>query len=959
MKKLNRSTSATAQTFKYSAVAVAVLGLAQIAHAQTATTDSGELVVTGFRAALAGALSKKKEESGVVDVIKAEDIGKFPDSNLAESLQRIPGIAIIREGGEGRSISVRGLNPDFTRVRINGMEALASWGNQDGPSRSRGFDFNIFASELFSEIMVRKTSSADVDEGSLGATVDLRAARPFDFKSKNGPVAMVSSKAVYNDGSGSTNPRTAFLLSNLNEDKTFGFLFSGALSKTNTLEAGFDTVRWSDPTMVSGSSSLPGFAVTAPYAATGTTANTVNATDYSQNKYFPRIPRYGQFANKQDRTGLTASFQAKPTQDTTVTLDMMYSKLDGQRFENWLEALSFSRKGTAGIGGTSIVSAAYDAKNNLVSGVFNGVDIRTESRLDALSSTFKQPTLNLEHYFNDDLKLSATYGRATNEYRNPTQITTSLDAYNVQGYSIDFSGNNRRPIIGYGNLDVRGFGNNNCATVGAGATCGFGFTQTNTTTGDPSLLRMRQMNVDNANDTAEVNLAWDLQPGKTKVLGGLSRKTFAYKSTEFRRNTAATGADNEAIPSIPGAEYTTMFSGYGKGVGVPGATPTAWLVPNFQALQTLWDFNGQVLSGMDNSNARANTSSVSEKDNGIYGMVDFKEKINGMTLRGNLGARYVTTDLSVTGYTKPSTTSPVTEYTVTNSYNDTLPSMNLALSPTDDIVVRVGAAKVMARPGLTNMNPAGSYTSTTNTLSSGNPFLKPYRAKSYDLGAEYYFDKRGMLGAGLFRKNIDSYIQSLLTQTTWSAMGLDPTKFTTATLASDAVWTKTSINTPGGKLDGIELNYQQPFNFLEGIGRNFGSLVSYTKVNSKINYVNTSTTAGTTYIVDNLLGMSPNTWAATLYYEDDTIMGRLSVTSRASVVTAINPGNNNDILGRNPYKTLDASFSYKWDKQLSLTLEAVNLTNASDDQFVGRDRNNVYRNMVTGRIVMAGARYNF
>ena len=950
MKKLKSTTSAKSQSFKYSAVAVAVLGLAQMAHAQTATTDSGELVVTGFRAALAGALSKKKEESGVVDVIKAEDIGKFPDSNLAESLQRIPGVAIIREGGEGRSISVRGLNPDFTRVRINGMEALASWGNQDGPSRSRGFDFNIFASELFSEIMVRKTPSADVDEGSLGATVDLRAARPFDFKSKNGPVAMLSSKAVYNDGAGKTNPRTAFLFSNVNEDRTFGYLFSGAVSKTNTLEAGFDTVRWSDPTMVSGSTAAPGFVNT----GLGLAANTLNAADPTQNKLFPRIPRYGQFANEQNRTGLTASFQAKPSQDTTVTLDLMYSKLDGNRFENWLEALSFSRKGTAGIGGTSVVSADYDAKNNLVSGVFNGVDIRTESRLDQLTSTFKQPTLSLEHYFNDDLKLSATLGRATNEYRNPVQITTSLDAYNVQGYSIDFSGDNRRPVIGYGNLNVGTFGNNNCAAV---ASCGLGFNQTNTTIGDASLLRMRQMNVDNSNDTAEVNLAWDLQPGKTKVLGGLSRKSFSYKSTEFRRSTAATGADNDVIPSVPTGDYTTMFSGYGKGVGVPGATPTAWLVPNFQALQSFWDFNGQALSGLDNTNARANTSSVTEKDNGVYGMVDFKEKIGGMTLRGNAGLRYVTTNLSVTGFTKPGTT--VQEYTVNHNYSDTLPSLNLALSPSDDVVLRMGAAKVMARPGLTNMNPAGSYSSTTNQLTSGNPFLQPFRAKTYDLGAEYYFSKRGMLGVGLFRKDIDSYIQSLLTQTTWGAMGLDPTKFTTATLSSDSVWTKTSINTPGGKLDGIELNYQQPFTFLEGIGRNFGSLMSYTKVNSKLSYVNTSTTAGTTYIVDNLLGMSPNTWSATLYYEDDVVMGRLSVTSRASVVTAINPGNNNDILGRNPYKTLDASFSYKWDKNLTLTLEGVNLTNARDDQFVGRDRNNVYRNMVTGRVVMAGARYSF
>ena len=952
MKNTHKSST---RLFQYTAVALASAAMVHSAVAQEskAAEPSSELVVTGFRAALQGALNKKKEESGVVDVVKAEDIGKFPDSNLAESLQRIPGIAIIREGGEGRSISVRGLNPDFTRVRINGMEALASWGNQDGPSRSRGFDFNIFASELFSEIVVRKTASADVDEGSLGATVDLRAARPFDFKSKNGPVAMLSAKGVYNDGTGQTNPRGAFLFSNVNEDKTLGFLFSGAFSKSSTVEAGFDTVRWSDPTMVSGGSSLPGFK-NSPATALGTAANTVSSTDFASNKYFPRIPRYGQFANDQDRVGLTASIQAKPSQDTTVTLDLMYSKLSGTRAENWLEALSFSRKGTAGIGGTSIVDAQYDAKNNLVYGKFNGVDVRTESRLDELSSTFKQPTLNLQHYFNDDLKLDATIGRASNVYLNPKQITTSLDAYDVQGYTIDFRGDNRRPAIGYGNLNVGQFGSNNCAAV---SVCGLGYT-TSTTAGDPSLLRMRQMNVENTNETADVNLTWDLQPGKTKLLGGVSRKTFGFKSTEFRRNTTATGADNETIPSAASADYTTLFSGYGKGVGVPGGTPTAWLVPNFQALSDYWNFAGQNMAGLDNSNARANTTSVTEKDNGIYAMVDFKEKINGMPLRGNVGVRYVTTDLSVTGYTKPSATAAVTEYTVTNRYSDTLPSLNLALSPTDDVVLRLGAAKVMARPGLTNMNPAGSYTSTTNTLKAGNPFLKPYRAKTYDLGAEYYFDKRGMLGVGVFRKDIDTYVQSLITQTSWTALGLDPTKFTTSA-TGDSVYTQTSINTPGGKLDGIELNYQQPFTFLEGIGRNFGTLMSYTKVNSKISYAASPSTVGTTYIVDNLLGMAPTTWAATLYYEDDVLMGRVSLTSRDGVVTQINPGNNNDILGRSPYKTLDASFSYKWDKQLTLTLEGVNLTNARDDQFVGRDRDNVYRNMVTGRVFMAGARYSF
>ena len=140
------------------------------------------VVVTGFRQSLQQAIGIKRNESAIVDAISAEDIADFPDLNLAESLQRIPGVSIDRVGGEGRQITVRGLGADFTRIRINGMEALATSGASDASgasNRGRGFDFNTFASDLFTELKVTKTSSASIDEGSLGATVDLRTARPL------------------------------------------------------------------------------------------------------------------------------------------------------------------------------------------------------------------------------------------------------------------------------------------------------------------------------------------------------------------------------------------------------------------------------------------------------------------------------------------------------------------------------------------------------------------------------------------------------------------------------------------------------------------------------------------------------------------------------------------------------------------------------------------------------------
>ncbi|RZL52671.1 MAG: TonB-dependent receptor, partial [Sphingomonas sp.] len=143
------------------------------------------MVVTGFRQSLNSALNLKRNETASIDAIKAEDIAEFPDLNLAESLQRIPGVTINRVNGEGRNISVRGLGPEYTRVRINGMEAIGTTGGTDnsgGVNRGRGFDFNIFSSDLFNSLAVRKTATADVEEGSLGATVDLQVARPFDYK---------------------------------------------------------------------------------------------------------------------------------------------------------------------------------------------------------------------------------------------------------------------------------------------------------------------------------------------------------------------------------------------------------------------------------------------------------------------------------------------------------------------------------------------------------------------------------------------------------------------------------------------------------------------------------------------------------------------------------------------------------------------------------------------------------
>jgi iron complex outermembrane receptor protein len=223
-----------------STLAISGAAFAQDAAAPAAPAAEPEtveaVVVTGYRAALQSALSLKRSSNVMVDAINAEDIADFPDANLAESLQRLPGVSIDRDNGEGRTITVRGLGADFTRVRLNGLEALSTAGaNDSGTSgnRTRGFDFSVFASELFSSLRVQKTASAETDEGSLGATVDLVTGRPLDFKKRR---MALSLQDAYYDAGKHNNPRVAALYSDRWDTKwgQFGALFSLAYNERNS-----------------------------------------------------------------------------------------------------------------------------------------------------------------------------------------------------------------------------------------------------------------------------------------------------------------------------------------------------------------------------------------------------------------------------------------------------------------------------------------------------------------------------------------------------------------------------------------------------------------------------------------------------------------------------------------------------------------------------------------------------
>jgi TonB-dependent receptor len=264
----------------------------------------------------------------------------------------------------------------------------------------------------------------------------------------------------------------------------------------------------------------------------------------------------------------------------------------------------------------------------------------------------------------------------------------------------------------------------------------------------------------------------------------------------------------------------------------------------------------------------------------------------------------------------------------------------------------------MARPVLGNLNPGGTI-STTGTLSitSGNPLLQPYRAKTLDTGVEWYFDKNAFLGLGVFSKNISTYIQTLTTNMAFKDTGLPLSLLPSNFNGNEVFAVNTPINTNGGRLNGLELNYQQPFTFLPGIGKNFGTLLNYTMVQSKIDYATTAT--GGSYITDDLLNLSPTSWNATFYYDDGTFSGRVSASSRSTFLTRVPGQNNNDVEGKNGSVNVDFSMNYKVNKNLDVTLEATNLTNTPNDQFISRARNSSVVYNVTGRELLIGARYKF
>jgi TonB-dependent receptor len=366
-----------------------------------------------------------------------------------------------------------------------------------------------------------------------------------------------------------------------------------------------------------------------------------------------------------------------------------------------------------------------------------------------------------------------------------------------------------------------------------------------------------------------------------------------------------------------------------------------------------------------------NNNEVEEDDLGAYVQGDFSFELGAHTLRGNVGVRYVKTDMTSTGLVMVS--GVPTPQVATHDYDDTLPSMNLVYDISESLLVRVGAAKVMTRPNLGQITPGASVTVSGNAraVTVGNPTLDPFRAKAYDLGVEWYFAPESMVSVALFYKDVDSFVQTLRDQRpfTDNPYGLDDSVAiaacgATAGCSPASIWDfNTPATTPGGPVKGFEISYQQPFTFLPGVWSNFGAILNYTGVESEITYLTVSGATGTTPVItettNDLTGLSKDAYNATLYFDNKTFSARVAAAYRSDYLTTVPGRNSNDVEGTASTMNIDFSSSYNINDHFSVSLEALNLTDEVQDQWVGDAANRLSYYHHQGTQYYLGARFKY
>jgi len=900
--------------------------------------DTSEIVVTGIRASQRQAIEIKRNSVNAVDAIASEDLGKMPDQNVAESLQRVPGITIDHNRGVGNGVTVRGLGPEFNTVTVNGR-VIAT----DGAGRE--FNFDILPSELISGAEVFKSPQANLNGASIGATIDIHTLRPLD--QRTGLRGGGSARINYDQLSDKKTPSGAAYLTWKSESGQFGaslvVSYDDKNERTDNFDAGASSYPRSFDDGYYGAVSNSGGALCVGSASAGGCTPRI---DTSKVTLFRNVDMYHNLANQVEfshrkRLGVDGALQYKPTDELTLTLDGLVSH-DNEHYHGSALVADFS-------GGTlvkQVVSGGSDT-TEIVGGQPRTVHVGGT----AVSESFHDGTVD-EIVENRPAKSTTSlFGFNAKWARGPFTLALDLDASRakfrdagglfttVRLKHLDYT-YDRQTGSPLASFTVT---NPNYANAPTDVSHRLGH-----------YMASEGQNLDDRIKEGRLDGSWD--GGAVTAYAGVGYSTRTKRTTGFTEPNACAYCGSDVV--LPASLFTpTHFNFFG---GAAGGNTAEWVDYDADKLfQTMIGLNSTADPALHNGSLAAiavdpaASSAVKEKVALGYLMFQFKGDLGTLPLAINAGVRFEDTNFTSTGAgqtvlsAKPNGTgqnvivlSGLTPLSSKGHYTDILPSLNARLNLTDTLILRAAASRVISRPTLTDLSSAQSITSNPGNerITRGNPNLLPFRASQVEGGLEWYYNPDSLLSATLFYKSIDSFI----------TRGVSTQKVDQVTFIIDQ-----PVNGKGATVKGAELSYRTLFKWLPGPFDGLGTQLSYTYTSSNASYSNAAKNA----VSYSLQGLSKNSYTVVGFYEKGPLQLRASYTwrDRYLFVPQTQTGVPEFADG---YKQLDAGIQVSLTDNFILTADATNLTNSKEFHYANVAINTQeYRRV--GRRYSAGVRVRF
>jgi iron complex outermembrane recepter protein len=878
-----------------SALGLAMLVPPALTFAAPAADSSAldEIVVTGYRKSVEASLEAKRASTEVTDVVTADDIGKMPDKNVADSLARVPGVttsaAGANEGGfdENDRVSMRGTNPSLTQTMIDGHSVAAGdWFVLDQTGTvGRSVSYTLLPSEIVSKIVVQKSSSAELIEGGVAGSVDIVTRRALDFPKTF--TLEASAGAVYADLPSKTDPQFSALGAWKNDDNNFGVMLQLFYEKRHLRRDGIEVLGYDT------------IAKDSPIALSNPDLTGVQ---------YPHEMGSAFFTQTRERKGGLLDVEFKPVENDTVNLTAFSSKLDADNYNRnylfWGTHFINGGQGQAPAPGYTI------AGNTLTSASFAPVAGTDYGVYDQISRPDESATANFVNLDNtwiasDALSFLGQVGYSWGDGKTPTQNVSETSPGIGTGAAYQLNGIGKGPSFNLGSQDYT-------TPTPGGVPVAFGW-----------IFGDQNIDVKDTETWAKIDGdfkthgdAWtDLKFGvRYEKHGRTSQDVIGQGPT-------AAGQSTDAYPTGGFSNYPSNYNTFGASI------PTGvwyWSPAQLAAYNSPANVNRDPVSRLDWNSM----FEVHEKDTAAFVQADFK----GSNWAGNIGLRYVRTDEDVLTYTAAGATQPGAITTsafgpfipvqTKNTYNDVLPSANLKIDITPDLVGRFAVAETMTRAdysalaGFTSLSPPGAPCPPGvepsiggcgfGGGSTGNPDLKPIRSTNIDAGLEWYFAKQSLLSATLFYMDLRNYVS-------YGSITKSYVTYSTAFPNGTVVpYDLTAPINAKGRVQGAEFAYQQAFT------ENLGIITNYTYADGK----QTSDVAPGGD--DRLVGTSKNTYNLQGYFENKVFSARVAYTYRSSFYSGLD---RSTAFTQYNIGTLSASLGFTVNENFQITLDGQNLNN--------------------------------